>query len=117
MRKLTIRLLVLLFIISCQKNNTVSNIANDKNNADTKRNCASPQLFQQQLATDPSLAARVQGIEENTRRAIASGEVLRMKAPNIKIPVMVHILYNTTEQNISDAQILEGKLVVRWRGR
>lgn len=105
MRKLTIQLLVLLFIISCQKNNTVSNIANDNINANTKRNCASPQLFQQQLATDPSLAARVQGIEENTRRAIASGEVLRMKAPNIKIPVVVHILYNTTEQNISDAQI------------
>jgi hypothetical protein len=44
-------------------------------------------------------------IEKFTQRAITSGEALRKNGSTIEIPVIVHVLYNTDQQNISDAQV------------
>lgn len=58
------------------------------------------------MAADPSLRDRIRQIEDFTQRKIASGEALRVNAQNvIEIPVVVHVLYNKPEENISDAQI------------
>jgi hypothetical protein len=56
------------------------------------------------LQEDPHLFERIQKIEAFTNYAISSGKVDKNKAL-ITIPVVFHIVYNTTAQNISDAQI------------
>ena len=106
MRRLTISLLTLLFIVSCQKNDSRIETTENGDLKDVHRTCASQEALKIQLAADPTLAARLQSIEDFTKRKIASGEALRVNANNeIKIPVVVHVLYNTPEENISDAQI------------
>jgi PKD repeat protein len=66
--------------------------------------CASADYLQQQLQQDPSMQARRGAIEQQTNQFIAnaanhSGRSL------ITIPVVVHVVWNTAVQNISDAQI------------
>ena len=44
-------------------------------------------------------------IEAFTKGAVASGQTLRNAAGEMIVPVVVHVLYNTAQENISDAQI------------
>lgn len=99
-------MLSLLLIISCQKNNIVTDALETTTTQDLKRTCAAQDVLQEHLAADPSLRTRLQQIEDFTRRKIASGEALRVTAGTaITIPVVVHVLYKTAKENISDAQI------------
>jgi hypothetical protein len=67
------------------------------------RMCASMEVLDAQLAADPTLRARMESIELHTSRAIANG---RLNAQGkIEIPVVVNVIYNTADENISDAQI------------
>jgi hypothetical protein len=100
MRKLTISMFSLLLIISCQKQDAVQN----ETAQNTDRSCASEEMLKAQMAVDPALRTRMQQIEEFTRRAIAN-EAFRGPAKTVEIPVVVHVLYNTPEENISDIQI------------
>ncbi|MCB9304474.1 MAG: T9SS type A sorting domain-containing protein [Lewinellaceae bacterium] len=52
---------------------------------------------------DPSRALKLQEIEEHAKQYLANPE----RAVNgvITIPVVVHVVYNTTAENVSDAQI------------
>jgi hypothetical protein len=71
------------------------------------RTCASMENLAAQLAADPALAQRLASIEKQTRQfeAQPAGAAQRSTAVTLTIPVVVHVLYNTTAQNISDAQI------------
>ena len=71
------------------------------------RRCYSHEHLQQQLLEDPSLAARMQEIEDFTFRITndKSPKALYMSGDTIVIPVIVNVLYKTTAQNISTAQI------------
>jgi hypothetical protein len=86
----------------------------------TQQTCRSFDYRTQQLKADPSLAASVAAIEEFTARQIkerpvivtggtsgtSSGASSGNAAPAlITIPVVVHILYNSPAENISDAQV------------
>jgi hypothetical protein len=69
------------------------------------RNCATMDVMEQQIKENPSLLKNMEEIERQTR------EFLR-KYPDgtgtrnvITIPVVFHVVYNTTSENISDAQI------------
>lgn len=73
-------------------------------NADAQRNCGSMSHLQQQMQDDPTLAARMNQIEQHTNNFIANGG--RRAKAIINIPVVVHVVYNTSAQNISDAQIM-----------
>src|SRR5580765_2449816 len=69
----------------------------------SQRNCGTMEHLQVQLQQDPSLVQRMQEIETFTQNWIAnhpSGE-----RTVITVPVVVHVLYNTSAQNISDAQV------------
>jgi hypothetical protein len=104
MRNLVFPLLSLLLLVSCQKNEqaTTSAAVHDERN----RNCASQEVLQAHLAENPGLTRRLNQIEEFSQRVIASGEALRINASReIEIPVVVHVLYNAEQENISDAQI------------
>jgi hypothetical protein len=72
----------------------------------SQRNCASHEVLEAQLQADPSLRQRLDAIEEFTRRAIADPAAYRLLPSGIiEIPVVVNVLYKTTAQNISLAQI------------
>jgi len=81
----------------------------------TQRSCRSFDYRQQQLSLHPALASAVEANEQFTRRQLQPETVgitgaTPTKGSNtppslITIPVIVHVLYNTSRQNISDAQI------------
>ena len=66
--------------------------------------CASMDHLKDQLQNDPALAARMQQIETETNQFVSSYHNTGSRAI-ITIPVVVHVVYNTTAQNISNAQI------------
>ena len=70
------------------------------------RGCASEEVLQQQLKDDPSLAARMEAIEEFTGRYQQNPSAYRLLTNGmIEIPVVVNVVYKTAAQNISAAQI------------
>lgn len=97
--------LLLLFGVSCQKSDQVRE-QTDLENASGERKCASYELLQQAIAVDPALRARFNTIEGFTNRMISTGAAERVTAQGeITIPVVVHVVYNKPEENISNAQI------------
>jgi hypothetical protein len=70
-----------------------------------QRNCASTEYLEQQKTEDPKRQMRMDRIEDHTRQFIMNQEN-RSSAPVITIPVVVHVVWNTAAENISDAQIL-----------
>ncbi len=70
-----------------------------------QRNCASTEYLEQQVAEDPKRQMKMDRIEDHTRQFIMNQEN-RSSAPVITIPVVVHVVWNTAAENISDAQIL-----------
>jgi len=69
-----------------------------------QRSCHTMDNHERLLMEDPHLFERTDKIEQFTNFAISSGKVNQNKAV-ITIPVVVHVVYNTTAQNVSDAQI------------
>jgi len=64
--------------------------------------CGTMEVLARQLAADPGMAARMAAIEAHTQAVIASG---RHGGGVITIPVVVHVVWNTQAQNISNAQV------------
>jgi Pregnancy-associated plasma protein-A/Secretion system C-terminal sorting domain/Bacterial pre-peptidase C-terminal domain/Fibronectin type III domain len=77
--------------------------------ANAQRTCGSAEHFQQQLQTDANFFIQHQNIEQHTL-SYASNPPKKTRSV-ITIPVVVHVVYNTTLQNISDAQI-QSQIVV-----
>ena len=67
------------------------------------RTCGSMDHLQQQIAEDPTVETRMQQIENATSQWLADPS--HRTGAVINIPVVVHVVYNTAAQNISDAQI------------
>ncbi|MBV9963528.1 MAG: zinc metalloprotease [Parafilimonas sp.] len=82
--------------------------AQDLNTAQINR-CSSYEVFQRMLQSDPSFAKNQQSIEQFTQKFLSRGGTSSMRTtigtPVYTIPVIVHVVYHTTAQNISDAQI------------
>lgn len=68
-----------------------------------QRSCYSAEYLQEQATADPGRLMRLQQIEQFTEQYIA--EHPNADRAVVTIPVVVHVVYNTTAQNISDAQI------------
>ncbi|WP_170170224.1 GEVED domain-containing protein [Hymenobacter perfusus] len=68
------------------------------------RQCSTMENLATQLAADPAMAQRLAAIENQTNSFVDNPLALRTSAV-VTIPVVVHVLYNTTAQNVSDAQI------------
>jgi len=71
------------------------------------RTCYSHEHLQEQLLEDPSLAIRMQAIEDFTKRIELdkSPRTLQLLGDTIQIPIVVNVLYKTSAQNISITQI------------
>lgn len=71
--------------------------------AQVSRSCASHEVYNERNK-DPEVYARRKAIDEHTSNYIASrGKSARSNV--FKIKVIVHVLYKTAQENISDAQI------------
>jgi len=71
-----------------------------------ERNCASMNNLEYRMQQDPDLAQRMAQIETYTQNKIQSMEQHRIDGSIITIPVVVHVIYSNSNENISDAQIL-----------
>jgi hypothetical protein len=67
--------------------------------------CSSMEYLHDQLQQDPNLATRMQQIEQQVQNYIANNPNQGSRSI-VTIPVVVHVVYNTAAQNISDALIL-----------
>jgi hypothetical protein len=74
-------------------------------NAQYKR-CASHEVYERMLKEDPQFAANRARIERETREWIEKNGNSKLGAV-ITIPVVFHVVYNTSAQNIPDARIIE----------
>lgn len=101
MKKLLLSAAMLLFLVSCDKDETTTNDTATGARL-TERGCASHQVLEEQLRHDPKLALKMNEIEDFTQRAILQNRLVNGK---IEIPVVVNVLYRTTAENISLAQI------------
>jgi len=73
-----------------------------------QKSCSVEEYTRQELAINPLLKDRMEEIEVFTRNKMAAGNELQRtnRIPDvIKIPVVLHILYHTPEQNISTSVI------------
>lgn len=72
-------------------------------NLDAQRNCGAMDYLEIQSQNDLKRAEKLQQIEKHTNSVINNPN----KAVNgiITVPVVVHIVYNTNAENISDAQV------------
>lgn len=100
MKKILLSAAAVLMLFSCQ-NETIETSAPEAS-ASLKRGCASEEVLARQLKADPTLALRMNKIEELTNKAIASGRLVNGR---IEIPVVVNVVYRTAAENISLAQI------------
>ena len=69
-----------------------------------QRSCGSMEVLEMQIQQDPKRGETLDQIEAHTLAIETSGE--RNVNGVITIPVVVHVLYNNSTENISDAQIL-----------
>ena len=77
---------------------TVSTIAH--------RSCATQEVFEAQLKDDPTLATKMEAIEEFTARVTKNPSAFRLLSNGvIQIPVVVNVVYNNVAENISLSQI------------
>ena len=74
--------------------------------APARRTCASVEVLQAQLAADPSLAQRMAAINNQAVQFAKTNQGTNaIAAITVTIPVVVHVVYSATAENISDAQI------------
>lgn len=69
-----------------------------------ERNCAAMPVLDRLLEQDPAMRQRMEQIERFTQQYIERGVELRAETV-VTIPVVVHVVYNTSAQNISAAQV------------
>ena len=71
--------------------------------ANAQRICGSMDYLNSQIQSDPSIIQRRQNIEAHTQAYQTS--LNKASGVIVTIPVVVHVVYNTSTQNISQAQI------------
>lgn len=108
MKKLSVLIAgLIIFSFGCKKTSTTEdNIQADANQTQGLRYCAANDVLQEQLKQDPGLAKRMEEIESFTKTYIQHPSNNKLIAGGIiQIPVVVNVLYKTTAENISQAQI------------
>jgi pregnancy-associated plasma protein-A len=70
-----------------------------------RRTCAQMVVHELLAETKPEYRERRLKAEEQTRQSIDSGQAMRVTAKLITIPVVVHVVHRTAQEDISDAQV------------
>jgi Pregnancy-associated plasma protein-A/Secretion system C-terminal sorting domain/Fibronectin type III domain len=72
-------------------------------NVSAQRNCASHDVLQHQLQSDPAMQQRMDAIEQQVQDYIRQNPTTDRAV--VTIPVVFHVVYRTTAENISDARL------------
>jgi hypothetical protein len=103
MKKILLSASLLFFMFSCQNEDAVTPESTQENQlVTTQRACATQEMFELQLKQDPTLAQRMEAIENHTAKIMETGRIVNGV---VEIPIIFNILYNTASDNISQAQI------------
>ena len=70
-----------------------------------RRSCAHMVVHELLAETQPEYRQHRLQAEEQTRESIDSGQAMRVTAKLITIPVVVHVVHRTEDENTSDAQV------------
>lgn len=100
MKKIILSLAVVSLLFSCNKQEDATDLTASETAAN--RGCYSDQHLKDQLAADPTLGKRMEEFELKAAQAIEQGRIVNGV---LEIPVVVNVLYKTTAENISLAQI------------
>ncbi|WP_306350217.1 zinc metalloprotease [Flavobacterium sp. '19STA2R22 D10 B1'] len=100
MKKVSLLMMLAIGFVSCNSEETTS--GTELQAPIAERKCSTMDVLDEQLKADPSLQTRMNEIETFTETAISQGKLVNGK---IVIPVVVNVLYRTTAENISLAQI------------
>jgi len=73
--------------------------------APKRRQCGTQQVHERLLEIYPAFRERQNRIEQGIRRDIERGVAQRVARQLITIPVVVHVVYKTAAENISDGQV------------
>ena len=73
--------------------------------AQSQRNCGTMPHLEYLKTQDAGLEERMNQIEQHTMLWEKDHATMKTSATVVNIPVVVHVLYNTSSQNISDAQV------------
>ncbi|MBK0404019.1 T9SS type A sorting domain-containing protein [Adhaeribacter sp. BT258] len=69
--------------------------------------CSAMEVLHQQMQNDPKMESRMQAIEAHTQKFLQNKSTTANQRTNavVTIPVVVHVVWNTASQNITDCQI------------
>jgi hypothetical protein len=70
-----------------------------------RRTCAHMVVHELLAETKPEYRQRRLKVEEETRKSLESGQAMRTVARLVTLPVVVHVVHQTKEEDISDAQV------------
>jgi hypothetical protein len=79
--------------------------AQDSHNHKDGRSCSTDHNLERLLSINPDAKENMDKVETFTAQYIQNLQSQREEATVYRIPVVVHVIYNTTAQNISQAQI------------
>ena len=99
----------LLFITGCQKSTTpeeeIISEENEHLDPTALRECGAYEVLQVKLQEDPGLAGRMNEIEEFTKRFLENPQAYKLVGDVLELPVHVNVLYRSSSENVSNAQI------------
>ncbi|MDH6238309.1 zinc metalloprotease [Cryobacterium sp. CG_9.6] len=70
----------------------------------TTRYCATPDVYTKQLAEQPGFAEARLALDVESRQMVARG-IFAAQTGITRIPVVVHVIWNNDDQNLSDEQV------------
>ena len=99
MKKLILSAFSLAMFFSCSNDESLSTNNESKG---AHRGCASHEVLERQLSNDPELAERMANFEIEAEKFIQQGRIVNGV---LEIPVVFNVLYRTSAENITQAQL------------
>ncbi len=94
-------------LFACSKENkTTETVQDEQLSVALSRQCASDEVLKEEIRLDPSRGKRLMEIDAFTDQVMKNPAAYRLLADGtIEIPVHINVIYRTTAENISNAQI------------
>lgn len=102
MKKIIFSAFSLMLLFACSNEETTNSNGDSSSTVKLNRGCASHEVHEQQLRENPLLAQKMADIERMTNEAILENRIVNGV---LEIPVVFNVLYRTTAENISQAQL------------
>lgn len=102
MKKIIFSAFSLMLLFACSNEETTNSNGDSPSTVKLNRGCASHEIHEQQLRDNPLLAQKMADIERMTDQAIFENRIVNGV---LEIPVVFNVLYRTTAENISQAQL------------